>query len=485
MLFNSYEFIFLFFPFVVGIYFFLRKKFSKAAQIWLILASLFFYGNGNWGSFPVFTFSIVFNLILSKFLLRFKIADDKRRITFFLGLFLNAFLLGYFKYFNFFVDNSNNFFGTNFKSRSLFLPLAISFFTFQQISFLVDIYREKIKKIDPLNYLSYVTFFPYLISGPLTRYLQFTQQFFKRENYKISYQNITQGFFVFFLGLFQKVILADWLATRVGKVFDSVVNLDFFSAWYGSLSYCFQLFFDFSGYIDMALGIALIFNVFLPLNFNSPYRAKNPQDFWRRWHITLGNFLRDYIYISLGGNRKGLARTCLNLILTFLVAGFWHGAAWTFVVWGLWHGFGLVAHRLWKNYVKLSLNNFLAWLLTFIFVNIGWVFFRAKDFAEAFNVLKAMFGFGEIILPARLEKYLNFLGDYGFSFSRFFESKENVTIFILCALVFIIFAISQYNSWRLKDLCKPTWKCLVFLLTLALICVLNINKVTDFIYSRF
>ncbi len=273
------------------------------------------------------------------------------------GILGNLLLLGYFKYADFFISNFNVAVGSNISLLHITLPLAISFFTFQQIAYLVDSYKGKVRKHNFISYTAFVTFFPQLIAGPIVHHSEMMPQFENIKNKIINKNNIAKGFFIFSLGLFKKVIIADTFAIWTKSGFDTSLTLNFLEGWATSLSYTFQLYYDFSGYTDMAIGAALFFNIHLPINFNSPYKATDIQDFWRRWHITLSRFLRDYVYIPLGGNRKGNYRTYLNLFLTFLVGGIWHGAGWTFIFWGFLHGVAIVVNRLWKNW-GFKVNSF-------------------------------------------------------------------------------------------------------------------------------
>ena len=256
-----------------------------------------------------------------------------------------------------------------------------------QIAWLTDIYRHGGFRYDFISYCLYVAFFPYVISGPIAYHNEIIPQLESEKASRLNFQNLCRGLFIFSIGLFKKTVIADTLALVADGGFNAVGQLTFFEAWITSLSYTMQLYFDFSGYTDMAIGVALVFNIDIPANFNSPYKALNVRDFWRRWHITLSRFLRDYIYIPLGGNKFGECKTLLNLMLTFLLAGFWHGAAWTFIFWGFMHGAALCIHRLW-NKIDLRMNKVLSWFLTFNFINIAWVFFRAADWNSAVNVIK-------------------------------------------------------------------------------------------------
>ena len=324
-----------------------------------------------------------------------KLNKQASKIILSVGISVNLSLLAYFKYSDFFIENINTVSNSNIELLHLALPLAISFFTFQQIAYLVDSYRQETKEYDFLNYALFVTFFPQLIAGPIVHHGEMMPQFTSKWNLVKKYKNIATGIFIFTIGLFKKVVIADTFAVWATNGFDKTETLNMLEGWVTSLSYTFQLYFDFSGYTDMAIGIALLFNIKLPINFNSPYKATSIQDFWRRWHITLSRFLRDYIYIPLGGNRISSFRTYANLMATFILGGLWHGAGWTFLFWGFLHGGALVIHRLWKVF-DLRMHYLFAWFITFNFINISWVFFRAKEWEDAIKVLKAMF-FGEII----------------------------------------------------------------------------------------
>ncbi len=393
MLFNSFEFIFLFLPITFFVYFYLNsRRLTEAAKGFLVASSLFFYSWWNVIYLPLILGSMLFNFVIGSSFSRektFKKVSKKTVLTF--GVIGNLGLLGYFKYSDFFIANVNFTLGTDIPLLHLALPLAISFFTFQQIAYLVDSYKGETKEYDLLNYAVFVTFFPQLIAGPIVHHKEMMPQFASLRNKYKNYKNIYLGLIIFSIGLFKKVVIADSFAVWANNGFDNAKVLTFYEGWATSLSYTFQLYFDFSGYTDMAIGAALLFNIKLPINFNSPYKATDIQDFWRRWHITLSRFLRDYVYIPLGGNRHGNFRTYNNLLATFVLGGIWHGAGWTFVFWGFLHGIALAVHRLWTN-LGFKMHSVLAWFVTFNFVNICWVFFRAKEWEDAIKVLSAMFG---------------------------------------------------------------------------------------------
>ena len=390
---------------------------------------------------------------------------SKKSILIF-GIVANLSLLGYFKYADFFIENFNIVAQTNINLFNLLLPLAISFFTFQQIAYLVDSYRQETKEYDFLNYALFVTFFPQLIAGPIVHHSEMMPQFANKWNAVKKYRNIALGLFIFSIGLFKKVVIADTFAVWASAGFDTATTLNLFEAWATSLSYTFQLYFDFSGYTDMAIGIALLFNIKLPINFNSPYKARNIQDFWRRWHITLSRFLRDYVYIPLGGNKKGSFRTYSNLLATFVIGGLWHGAGWTFVFWGFLHGMALVIHRAWSN-LGFKMWTWLAWLITFNFVNIAWVFFRAKEWDDAVRVLGAMFSLDNVVIALSLE---NISGDLF------------TILWIIAGFILVLFFKNTVE--KAKEL-RINYKTLFFTLFCLLAALLSVNKVSEFLYFNF
>ncbi len=486
MLFNSYIFIFGFLPIVLFGYFFLNhKKLTSPAKILLVLASLFYYSWWNVIYLPLILVSMFFNYFVGNKLSQETQSTGKSKkslLTF--GVVCNLSLLGYFKYVDFFISNINAVFSSAIPFLELALPLAISFFTFQQIAYLVDSYRGETKEYDFLNYSLFVTFFPQLIAGPIVHHKEMMPQFANAENKTFSHDNFAAGFYLFTLGLFKKVVIADSFAPWANAGFDTAETLNFLEAWATSLSWTFQLYFDFSGYTDMALGIALLFNIRLPLNFNSPYKALNIQDFWRRWHMTLSRFLRDYIYIPLGGNRKGEFKTLNNLMITFLIGGLWHGAGWTFIFWGFLHGIALVIHRLWGK-LGIKMNNILAWFITFNFANIAWVFFRALSWEDAIKVLRGMFT-GSVELPAELANKLSFLSNYGVEFGAGLQKiGPNKEIVIGLILAFII-ALALNNTNKLVEKFKPKRRNLLLVAVLFVYAVVAFLTVkSDFLYFDF
>lgn len=390
MLFNSFEFIFLFLPITLILYFLLNHYGKyKLAKGWLIVASLYFYAYFNYSYLILIITSILANYFLGDLLHSNKRSELQRKGILGIGIIFNLGALGYFKYFDFFVENINIIFKTNIELLKLMLPLGISFFTFQQLSFVVDSYKKKSLKYDFLSYCLFVTFFPQLIAGPIVFPTEMLPQFEDKKNKVVNYENLNRGLYLFSIGLAKKVLIADSIAPFADTGFDKMASLTFMEAWLTSISYTMQLYFDFSGYCDMAMGIALMFNIVLPLNFNSPYKSINIQDFWKKWHITLGRFLTSYLYIPLGGNRNGEIKTLRNLLVVFLASGIWHGAGWNFIIWGGLHGTSILIHRLWKK-IGLRMPKIVGWGITMFLINIFWIFFRATSVDRAIKVIKGM-----------------------------------------------------------------------------------------------
>lgn len=435
----------------------------------MVIASLFFYGWWDIKYVPLIIVSILFNFSIGTYIER---QYSFRKIALIFGILINVALLGFFKYCDFFISNINYVTEANLNLLRIVLPLGISFFTFTQIAYLVDVYNNDVKEYDLLNYSLFVTFFPHLLAGPIIHHKEMMPQFINIRNKVINYRNISIGTFLFSIGLCKKIIIADTFAIWANSGYDMQAHvLPLFDAWRTSLSYTFQIYFDFSGYTDMALGSALIFNIALPFNFNSPYKSLDIQDFWRRWHITLSRFLRDYIYIPLGGNRRSEFRTLSNLMTTFLVGGLWHGAGWTFVFWGFLHGLAIVIHRLWKK-LNFRMPRALAWFITFNFVNVTWIFFRAKNWDEALKVLKGLVNFNGI----------------GASLSSTFRGKYSLLsflFFIILNLITISILLFFKNSNEMANNFKLDWRygiCISFMMSLSLVLL---AKKSEFLYFQF
>lgn len=419
MLFNSYQFIFLFLP-ITAILFYAIAHIAhpRYAACWLILASLFFYGYWNPEYIPLLLFSILFNYAIGMAIIETGKRTEQKalmRFLLFLGVSVNLLVIGYYKYAIFFVQNINHALRIDVDIGQIILPIGISFYTFTQISFLVDAYKKRAKAYPFIHYSLFVTFFPHLIAGPILHHKEMMPQFSKPDTYRLHYENLAVGLTIFFMGLFKKVVFADLIAAGyVNPVFDRVLighplghPFGLVACWGGALAYTLQLYFDFSGYSDMAIGLARILGIKLPINFDSPYKAVNIVDFWRRWHMTLSRFFRDYIYIPLGGNRRTPGLTYLNLMVTMVLCGLWHGAGWTFIVWGGLHGLYLTINQLWRRLFESSRLSKLqekrqfrivSHLITFLCVVVGWTIFRSADMKSAMMILKGMAGLNGLSL---------------------------------------------------------------------------------------
>lgn len=421
MLFTSGEFLFVFLPITLLVFFAVARLVGPmAAASWLALASLAFYGYWRIEHTLLLVVSIAFNYYMGERILRARQGGDaSARTLLIVAVAANLAALAYFKYADFFLRTTVDLTGADIPLLGVVLPLGISFFTFTQIAYLVDVHAGKVIERNPIHYGLFVTYFPHLIAGPVLHHAEMMPQFRLAEIYRPYLRNFTIGLTFLLLGLAKKVLVADSVAPLANSVFGlgPEVELTAAAAWLGVIAYTLQIYFDFSGYSDMAVGLSLLFGVRLPYNFNSPYQAWNITEFWRRWHMTLSRFLRDYLYVPLGGNRRGRARRYVNLMLTMLLGGLWHGASWTFVIWGGLHGAYLVVNHGWQWLKEKSGwgggDGAHSWAgrtagiaLTLLCVMIGWVFFRAPDMASAAGILRSMFGMaGDGLPPSALAGY--------------------------------------------------------------------------------
>ena len=464
MLFNSYVYLLWFLPVALLVYFLLGRR-ARWSVVWLVLASLFFYGFWNPHYLPLIVSSIAANFGISLLLRRF---PARRMPLLSIGVGGNLTLLGVFKYADFFLDSTAGITGAAPPVLHIVLPLGISFFTFTQIAYLVDVSRGMAKEPSLANYALFVTFFPHLLAGPILHHSEMMPQFASTSNKRPHAPHLAAGLFLLAIGLAKKVFLADQLAPLADAGFAQPEQLSLLGAWLAVLAYTLQIYFDFSGYTDMALGAALLFNIRMPPNFDSPYRARNLRDFWLRWHMTLSRFLRDYLYVPLGGNRHGWARTARNVLITFSLGGLWHGAAWTFVVWGMLHGLGVVAVRLWgRTGVRLPYG--LAWGLTFLFVMVTWVFFRARTMADALAMLRAMVGLAQA--PFRVSDLLAL------------DTSAAISAVVVVAALAIVAA--GKNSNALVATFKPDWRTALFTGSALVLAVLQFARVSPFLYFNF
>ncbi|MFL6608226.1 MAG: MBOAT family O-acyltransferase [Pseudomonas sp.] len=396
VLFNSYAFIFVFLPCSLILYYAAAKFGPRAQVLILAIVSVVFYCGWDLRYLPLLLGSILCNFVIARMILLSANRKGLSKFFLILGIVVNLCALGYYKYADFFIENINDVFGYSFLMVNVILPLGISFFTFTQTAFLVDSYRGKSDEPDFIQYLSFVTYFPHLIAGPILHHHEIIPQF--KRGVALQACWIAPGLAMFSIGLAKKVIIADTFGSIAKPIFDSFAAggqaLTMMDAWLGAISYTFQLYFDFSAYCDMAVGVSLMFGIYIPLNFNSPYKAASIIDFWRRWHMTLSKYLRDYIYIALGGNRLGNYRRFQNLMITMVVGGFWHGAGWTFIIWGALHGAYLIVNHFWRSLFNGSRETVVGrWagrVLTFLCVVVAWVFFRSDSVTSALAMLNTM-----------------------------------------------------------------------------------------------
>ena len=484
MLFNSYIFILFFLPLTYTVYFFLNHiKRYKIAHIWLIGMSIWFYGFFNIKYLWIICFSILCNYLLSRGMYCCK---GKKRVFLVAGIALNLGVLFYFKYFNFFMETVNCLFYQNFMLRNIVLPLGISFFTFQQISFLVDSYKEETEGYGFVEYALFVVFFPQLVAGPIVFHEEIIPQF-RDENRKcVNGDNLAEGIFKLAIGLFKKVLLADTLGRAVTWGFETVWDMTSMELVIVSLCFTFQLYFDFSGYSDMAIGIGRMFNIDFPLNFNSPYKACSILGFWDRWHMTLTRFFKKYVYIPLGGNRKGIFRTYINIMIVFVISGLWHGAGWTFVIWGALHGLANCLNRIFRT-VWDHIFAAVRWILTFAFINCTWIIFRADSLEKAWRFIRKLFIFDTLSVRSELFESVR-LVEFDFLETRIrilnflLDDSLGFHIIILLGISFLIVLLGRNCHERIF---VPTPGNAVFAIILLVWSIMSLSGVSTFLYFNF
>lgn len=483
MLFNSYLFILLFLPLCLTGWFTLNRfGCCRIAQTFLLLMSLWFYGHYNIYYLPLILCSVACNYAVYCFLCR-----KKSRLILWTGLAVNIGLLLYFKYADFFLRGMNLLCRTDFNLLHVVLPLGISFFTFQQISFLVDAWRGEVPRYGFLLYASYVCYFPQLIAGPIVTHDELIPQFMDEGKKQLNWENLAKGIYIFTLGLSKKVLLADVFGRAVDWGYANYDGIHSELALLVILAYSFQIYFDFSGYCDMASGIAKMMNIELPVNFNSPYKALTITEFWERWHSTLTRFLTKYVYIPLGGSRKGEARTYLNILIVFFISGFWHGAGLNFIIWGLCHGVFMILTRRYRAFFA-RLHPVLCYLITFVFLNVTWVFFRAESLPQAVKILRraAVFHFQE--LP---DEFIDCFQMPGFDFlvknSRavFSLSPFYSVLIPLYFVLAVVLVLGTRNVQERAECFAPTKARLFVTVFLLILCLNCFSAVSPFLYFNF
>jgi D-alanyl-lipoteichoic acid acyltransferase DltB (MBOAT superfamily) len=515
MLFNSYVFMLGFLPVVLLGYSWIGGHLGRrAALTWLTLASFFFYGWWNPAHLPLLLTILVFNFFMGRALSKaYRTNSPMRRALLVAGVSVDLAVLGYFKYAVFILDNVGALSGLDYSVQAIILPLGISFYTFQMIAYLADAAGGKTAEHDFIDYCLFVAFFPQLIAGPIVHHHEMMSQFERPVHERLTASSFALGVTYFTIGLFKKVMIADNLAPHADAAFASIAAgepMGAVAAWRGALAYTFQLYFDFSGYSDMAIGLGLMFGIRLPFNFNSPYKATSIIDFWRRWHITLSRFLRDYVYVPLGGNRRGRLRRYVNLLATMTLGGLWHGAAWTFVVWGLLHGLYLIVNHAWLAVrERLGLTRSFGMVgtltargLTFMAIIVGWVFFRATSFEAATDMLQAMAGVNGLTMdmePVELAANAAVLVTTDAAETSLIQDlwlllqDRSTDVMLACLLVVawffpnshdIIESRSHRSGWfSLRWQPTPAWAACVAACLLAT--MTQMSKVSAFLYFQF
>ncbi len=474
MLFNSLEFLLIFLPIVFCGYYLLSKvNLKKFTNLWLLIASLYFYSYYKIEFLPIILISIVFNYIFGYFIIKQENLKIKKLILI-VAVIGNLSLLCYYKYFNFLIDTLNSFNFTHFDMMKLMLPLGISFFTFQQISYLTDAYKGEVKHTNFIDYSLFVSFFPQLIAGPICTYKELIPQFEDYSKKVINKENIRRGLFFITIGLFKKVLLADNFTDFIQDVIQQEAMTEFYTTWAFAFSIAMQGYFDFSGYCDMAIGLGALFNIELPINFDSPYKSKDISDYWRRWHITMGRFLKYNVYIPMGGSRRGELRTYWNLFFVFLVTGIWHGANWCCIFYGVINGILVSINKLWKK-TNIIINDKLAVFITFMTMVTIAPLVMLKHIHQYFLAIKSMFGINTAFIPFSID-------DFNLIFSNS-QLKLNVILFVVSFL--IIFGCKNTNEVAPSYVHSKNQIWTVILVVLFTVCALSITKRSEFIYFNF
>lgn len=490
MPFNSYIFVLAFLPLTVIGYFLLNKvKVTCAADIFLFAASLVFYGYYNHSYVLFLVVSIVVNYLVATLI---RVGKIHRKLLLICGFVFDLGVLIIFKYYNFFIGSLNSTFGTSIQLLNIMLPIGISFYTFQQISYIVDTYKNPGGGYSLLEYAKYVSFFPYILEGPIAYHHEIIPQFQDINRRKIDYDNLAKGLWLFAIGMGKKVIIADSLGLLVDDSFAHIGNLGTVKACIVMLSYTMQIYFDFSGYCDMATGVAKMFNIDLPLNFNSPYKALSISDFWKRWHMTLTRFFTKYVYIPLGGNRQGDVRTYLNMLIVFLISGLWHGANWTFVLWGIAHGIASAVTRLLEKKTTLLkpsksiLKKVVFWCGTFLFVNLAWVMFRSDSVADAMLFYKQIFSFNMVAVDQQFIQLT--LTDGVKLVGKLVPLIGEIIIgnwLWILLVVAVMFSIIINNEYVKIEEWKPNALKTCFVSIILVYCILSFSGISSFMYWNF
>lgn len=487
MLFNSYIFIFLFFPLtLVGYYGLNYAKKYNLALAFLIGMSMWFYGYNNIYYLAILIVSISINYTLISGMSNVS-SRHLKRLFLWMGVFLNIGILFYFKYYDFFIDNINSALKSDFPFLKLILPLGISFYTFQQLSCVIDSYKGECKKYSFLEYALYVSFFPQLIAGPIVYHNELIPQFQNKNNRKINFENLSRGIYAFALGLAKKVLIADTFSKIVTIGYSSITDLNTTSAILVIVCYSLQLYFDFSGYCDMAYGIGYMLNIKLPVNFNSPYKAESFADLWNRWHMTLSRFFIKYVYIPLGGSRRGKARTYLNTLIVFIVSGLWHGANWTFILWGTLNGVIIIIERLTKL-ASLKIPKAIKMVTTYCLFTFTCSLFRSVSVKDAGILWKQLLygGFGPVYQPLT-DAFGDFMESeflYRAGLGKIMTSYPWLTLTLFTVICLIACFTLKNTQEKAAELTFSNRKFLV-VVVLMLWSIMSLSGISEFLYFNF
>ena len=487
MLFNSYIFVFLFLPItLIGYYQVNRIKNALWGKLWLIASSLVFYG-----FFSIKYAALLLLAIIANYFLTLETGKSEKENVkkgfFALALVFNIGMLAYFKYTDFFIDNINHFGNKEIPLLEIALPLGISFYVFGQIAYLIDVYKGSYKPANFIDYVTYMTFFPKISQGPIMLYDDFDEKLNGEGRRSIDYNNILKGLYIFALGLGKKMLLADNLARVVNQGFSNYKAFNSLEIFIAMLCYSLQIYFDFSGYCDMAVGIGKMLNIELPINFNSPYKANSIADFWQRWHMTLNKFFTRYIYIPLGGSRKGIIRTIINVLIVFAISGIWHGAYWTFILWGLLNGVFVILYRLLRKWID-KIPNVVRIPVTFVITTFLWSIFRADSISEWTTMMKSLFTAGFTYPNSELFYDFNTITEFRIisrlGLQGMVDSKPWLLLVIVLIICMMVIWFTRNTQERLERF-VPTWKKCVAFVTIMTLSILSMSQVTEFIYYNF
>lgn len=487
MPFNSYIFLFLFLPVaVIGYYGLQYLKLHRVAQGFLVAMSLWFCAYGSLQSLGIFVLSACVNYLIVQIMWKAK-EKHVKMAWFIVGIIANIGVLFCFKYYDFFIENINHMIGTDASLLQLALPLGISFYTFQQIAYLVDSYREECENYSFGEYMVAVSFFPKMVQGPISYLSELVPVFRKEENRKVNYENLSKGMYAFALGLAKKVLIADTLSPMVTSYYSNPDSFNATTTVFAIIWYTLQIYFDFSGYCDMAMGIAYMFNVKLPINFNSPYQADSIDAFWDKWHMTLTRFFTKYVYFPLGGSRRGKVRTYVNILVVFLVSGLWHGANWTFILWGAMHGLAKVVHRLAKKWIGY-IPKWIRVTLTFAFVSFAWSLFRANSIAQAKEVWGQIVkgGFGDIstVMTDYFNELLEMKILVRFGLGGMLELYPSLILVVFTVLLLVMCFFTKNVQERVQNM-KYSYRTMIVTIVLLLWSIVSLTEGNAFLYANF